>query len=49
MAYNQNTTINANSLLNAIYPVGSIYMSVNNVSPETFLGGTWQTFGAGKM
>lgn len=35
--------------LEKIYPVGSIYMSVNNVSPETFLGGTWQTFGAGKM
>ena len=29
------------SLLNLIYPVGSIYMSVNNVSPDTFLGGTW--------
>jgi hypothetical protein len=24
-----------------IYPVGSIYMSVNNVSPATFIGGTW--------
>lgn len=29
------------SLLNLIYPVGSIYMSVNNVSPQSFLGGTW--------
>ena len=29
-------------LLNYIYPVGSIYMSVNNVSPATFLGGTWE-------
>lgn len=28
-------------LLNMVYPVGSIYMSVNNVSPNTFLGGTW--------
>ena len=25
-----------------VYPVGSIYTSVNNVSPQTFLGGTWQ-------
>ena len=29
-------------LLNAIYPVGSIYMSVNNISPETLFGGTWE-------
>lgn len=28
-------------LLNKIYPVGSIYMSTNNVSPATFIGGTW--------
>lgn len=26
-------------LLDIIYPVGSIYMSVSNVSPETFIGG----------
>lgn len=30
------------ALLNSVYPVGSIYMSANNVSPQTFLGGTWQ-------
>lgn len=28
-------------LLQMIYPVGSIYMSTNNVSPQTFIGGTW--------
>lgn len=36
------------SLLDKIYPVGSIYMSVSNVSPETFIGGTWVSFGEGK-
>ena len=35
--------------LNLIYPVGSIYMSVKNASPETFLGGTWVAWGSGKV
>lgn len=30
-----------NDLLEMIYPVGSIYMSVENNSPQNFLGGTW--------
>lgn len=29
------------AILDLIYPIGSIYMSVNNVSPQEFLGGTW--------
>lgn len=32
----------ATSLINLVYPVGSIYMSVNSVSPASFLGGTWE-------
>ena len=28
-------------LLDLIYPVGSIYMSVNSASPDTLFGGTW--------
>lgn len=35
-------TVGSKTLLNLIYPVGSIYMSVNNVSPATFFGGTWE-------
>lgn len=30
------------SLVDIIYPVGSIYMSANNVNPATLIGGTWQ-------
>ena len=29
-------------LIDIVYPVGSIYMSINNVSPATFFGGTWE-------
>ena len=28
-------------LFNLIYPIGSIYMSVNNTNPGTLFGGTW--------
>lgn len=37
------------SILNLVYPVGSIYMSANNVNPQTFLGGTWVSWGAGRV
>ena len=30
------------ALLNLVYPVGSIYMSVNDTDPATFIGGTWK-------
>lgn len=29
-------------LIDVIYPVGSIYMSVNSTSPQTLFGGTWE-------
>lgn len=35
-------TIGGKTLLNLIYPVGSIYMSISSTSPATFLGGTWE-------
>lgn len=37
-----------NSIKSAMYPVGSVYITYNNVNPGTFLGGTWEQFGQGR-
>jgi len=40
----------APSIIDIIYPVGSIYMSVNNVNPGTYLNGTsWEIWGSGRV
>ena len=36
-----NKKVNTSDLIDLIYPVGSIYMSVNNTSPSTLFGGGW--------
>ena len=37
----QGVEVAKKDIVDMIYPVGSIYMSVNNVSPSTLFGGTW--------
>lgn len=32
-----------------VYPVGSIYMSVNATNPSAYFGGTWVAWGAGRV
>lgn len=39
--YLNNNTLKA-TIVDMIYPVGSIYISVNNTSPQTLFGGTWE-------
>ena len=46
---NDSGFITAADIGNALYPVGSIYMSVNNTNPSTFFGGTWEAWGAGRV
>lgn len=36
------------SIKSAMYPIGSVYITYNNVNPGTFLGGTWERFGQGR-
>ena len=37
------------ALLELIYPIGSIYMSVKDTNPADFLGGTWERWGQGRV
>lgn len=35
-------TLGSNYILDNVYPVGSIYMSVNSTNPKNLFGGTWK-------
>lgn len=37
------------SILDAVYPIGSIYMSVSSTDPRVLFGGTWEAWGAGRV
>ncbi len=39
---------NSNIQAQTIYPVGSIYLSVNETNPSTYFGGSWELWGSGK-
>ena len=37
-----NVNINKDLILDMVYPIGSIYMSIHSTSPATLFGGTWE-------
>ena len=37
-----NTLFTFGQLRELLYPIGSIYTSMNNTNPSTFIGGTWE-------
>lgn len=46
---NVDLNIKGKPFLDYIYPVGSIYMSVNPKNPGTWFGGTWVAWGSGRV
>ena len=49
MAYAFNDDKSKASLADLIYPVGSIYMSINNTDPSELFGGAWEPWGQGRV
>lgn len=42
-----NVSIDATDLYN-VWPVGSVYISVTDINPSEYFGGTWIAFGTGR-
>ena len=41
--------LRANGIWDCIYPIGSIYLSINNINPSEYFGGTWVAWGSGRV
>ena len=44
-----NLRINNKTIFDLIYPIGSIYLSVNSTNPKNLFGGTWIQWGSGRV
>jgi len=47
--YSKGTTTLKTLIVNLVYPVGAIYLSINSTSPATLFGGTWVAWGSGRV
>lgn len=47
--FRKSISLGGKSLFDCFYPVGSIYMSVNNTNPAILFGGTWAAWGSGRV
>mgnify|MGYP003275854908 CR=1 FL=1 len=45
--FRKGISLGGKNLFNCVYPVGSIYMSVNSTNPSILFGGTWVAWGSG--
>lgn len=44
-----NMSINGKLLIDIFYPVGAVFESTNSENPSSFMGGTWERFGNGRV
>lgn len=41
--------ITGNALLNKIYPIGSVYLSIDSINPTSTIGGSWSRISEGRF
>lgn len=46
ISWDYDVVTNSSVLLNKVYPVGSMFLSISSTSPASFLGGSWELLGA---
>lgn len=45
----KNSTWSSKQIVDMIYPIGSVYITVNNINPQTYLGGKWERWANGQV